>query len=121
MHGVFSDYARYRDVLPEFFLSVRVRSVRGDVAVVEERINLGGDVLVVMAKHVTTPGLHEIFVIGGDAKGSRITERFTETADGTRIEVSADLRLGIGRVMSGPRYERGLGDIVDGFVRAAED
>ena len=47
-----------------------------------------------MAKHVSTkPVLHELFVIGGDAKGSHIKEEFVELEEGTKILVNVDLKL----------------------------
>ena len=62
-----------KDYLPQHFPSVRIRSVRGNVAVVEEHMNLGERELLIMAKHVSEePVLHDVFVIGGDAKGSHI-------------------------------------------------
>ena len=40
-----------------------------------------------MAKHVTEPPvtLHDIFIIGGDAKGSHIQQQFIEIPEGTKI------------------------------------
>ncbi|MCH9657142.1 polyketide cyclase, partial [archaeon] len=72
---VFSNYENYQSLVPQHYPSVRVRSVRGDLAVVEEHFNLGTTEMLVMARHVSTkPVLHEIFIIGGDAKGSHIRQ-----------------------------------------------
>ena len=80
--------------MPQHFPSVRVRSVRGNVSVVEEYMNLGDRELLIMAKHVTTePVLHEVFVIGGDAKGSHIKQQFIKISQGTRIIVDVDFKL----------------------------
>ena len=68
---IFSNFENYQKLLPQHFPSVRVRSIRNDIAVVEEHMILGDKELVIMAKHVSqkTCYLHEVFVIGGDAKG----------------------------------------------------
>ena len=61
---------------------------------VEEHMNLGDMELLIMAKHVTKePVLHEIFVIGGDAKGSIIKQQFIKISEGTKILVDVDLKL----------------------------
>ncbi|MFB5632496.1 MAG: polyketide cyclase, partial [Nitrosopumilus sp.] len=88
VYKVFSDYENYQKISPQFFPSIRIRSVRDNVAVVEEHLILGDDELVIMAKHVTDePVLHDVFIIGGDAKGSHIQEQFIETPQGTKILV----------------------------------
>jgi len=89
-----SNYENYEKLVPQHFPSVRVRSVRGNVSVVEEHMNLGDQELVIMAKHVTKePVLHEVFVIGGDAKGTHIKQQFIEISEGTKIIVDVDFKL----------------------------
>ena len=91
---LFSDYENYEKLLPTFYPSIRIRSVRKNVAVVEEHVNLGKRELVIMAKHVAeSPVTHDIFVIGGDAKGSHIQQRFIEIPEGTKVMIDADFKL----------------------------
>ncbi len=92
---VMANYANYDKTMPRYFPSIKVRSVREDVAVVEEHMNLGDRKLVMMTKHVTKyPELHEVYVIGGNAKGTRIVERYEKTPQGTRVIIDAEIRLG---------------------------
>ncbi len=89
-----TNFKNFQKTLPQHFPSIRVRSERDDVAIVEEHLRLAGRELVMMTKHVTKPPeLHEVFVIGGDAKGSHIVERYEIIPDGTKITVNADLKL----------------------------
>lgn len=125
---VFEIAANFKDfqkTLPKYFPSIRVRSVRDNVAVVEEHLRLSGRELVMMTKHVTKyPELHEVFVIGGDAKGSHIIERYETIPGGTKIIVDADLKL------KGPlklvgffgknKIRNGLYKIMDEFAKIAE-
>src|SRR3972149_1510260 len=70
------------------------------------------------------PELHEVFVIGGDAKGSHIIERYESIKDGTKITFEADLNL------SGPlklvaffgrsKIKKGFTKIMDEFAKIAE-
>ncbi len=121
-----SNYENYEKLIPQHFPSVRVRSVRGNISVVEEHMNLGDKELVIMAKHVSTePVLHEIFVIGGDAKGSYIKQQFIEISEGTKIIVDVDLKLKGKMKMSSMfgknKFEQDYAKILDDFAKTAEN
>jgi len=121
-----SNYENYEKLVPQHFPSVRVRSVRGNVSVVEEHMNLGDRELVIMAKHVTKdPVLHEVFVIGGDAKGSHIKQQFIETSQGTKIIVDVDFKLKgkmkISSMLGKNKIEQDYAKILDDFVKIAEN
>ncbi len=122
--GIATDYERLAEAAQPYVVSVKVRSRRGNVAVVEERLRLGGMELSMMTKHVAIhPELHEIFVIGGDAKGSRIVEKYEGVGDRTRITVDADMRLGalgISGIMHRGEIQKGLAGMMDALVAAAE-
>jgi len=126
VYQILSDYENYQKLIPQHFPSVRVRSVRENISVVEEHMNLGDRELVIMAKHVTEePVLHEIFVIGGDAKGSYIKEQFIEVSEGTKIIVDVDLKLKGKMKMSSmfgkSKFEEDYAKILDDFVKIAEN
>ena len=122
----FSNYENYEKLIPQHFPSVRVRSVRGNISVVEEHMNLGDKELVIMAKHVTKePALHEVFVIGGDAKGSYIKQQFIEISEGTKIIVDVDFKLKGKMKMSimfgKNKIEQDYAKILDDFLKIAEN
>lgn len=126
VYEILSNYENYQKLIPQHFPSVRVRSVRGNTAVVEEHLNLGGLELVIMAKHVTRePVLHEVFVIGGDAKGSYIKQQFIEVSEGTKIIVAVDLKLKGKMKMSSMfgknKFEQDYAKILDDFAKIAEN
>jgi len=121
-----SNYENYQKLIPQHFPSVRVRSVRGNVSVVEEHMNLGNRELVIMAKHVTEePILHEVFVIGGDAKGSHIKQQFVENSEGTKIIVDVNLKLKgkmeMSRLLGKSTFEQDYTKILDDFAKIAEN
>jgi len=121
-----SNFDNYQKLLPQHFPSVRVRSVRGNISVVEEHMNLGDLELVIMAKHVTNePVLHEVFVIGGDVKGSHIKQQFIEVSEGTKIIVDVDLKLKGKMKMSSMfgknKLEQDYAKILDDFAKIAEN
>ena len=91
---IFSNYEQYEKLIPKYFPSIRIRSVRGETAVVEEHFKLGDLELILMSKHVSKPNvLHEVYVIGGKSKGSYIRQEFIEIPEGTKILVDVDLKL----------------------------
>lgn len=94
VYDIFSNYENYEELFPQYFPSIRRRSTRDEVSVVEEHVNLGGKEFVIMAKHVCKePRLHEVFVIGGEAKGTHIKEKFIEIPQGTKILIDVNLKL----------------------------
>ena len=91
---IFSNYNNYEKLVPQYFQSIRIRSVRDDIAVVEEHLKLGEIEFLFMSKHVATPSiLHEVYVIGGKSKGSYIRQEFIEISEGTKILVDVKLKL----------------------------
>jgi coenzyme Q-binding protein COQ10 len=116
---IVTNYENFEKLLPQFFPSIRVRSIRENTSVVEEHLRLGQKELVMMTKHVTTPpDLHETFVIGGDAKGSHIVENFAKTQEGTKLTVDADIKLGIFFGKNKISYD--YGKMIDEFAKIAE-
>ncbi len=123
---ILSNYENYQKLIPQHFPSIRIRSVRNNISVVEEHMNLGGQELVIMAKHVTNdPVLHEIFVIGGDAKGSYIKQQFIKVTAGTKILVDVDLKLKgklkISSLFGKNKFEEDYLKILDDFAKIAEN
>ncbi len=125
VYEILSNYEIYQKLIPQHFSSVRVRSVRENISVVEEHMNLGDKELVIMAKHVTKkPVLHEVFVIGGDAKGSRIKQQFIEISEVTKIIVDVDLKLKgkmkMSSIFGKNKFEEDYSKILDDFIKIAE-
>ena len=100
--------------------------MRGDVSVVEEHLILGNLELLIMAKHVSQkPILHEVIVIGGDAKGSRIRQEFIELEKGTKILVDVDLKfkgkMKISTMFGKNNFKQDYDKVLDDFVKLAEN
>ncbi|MFB5607549.1 MAG: polyketide cyclase, partial [Candidatus Nitrosomaritimum yanchengensis] len=104
----------------------RVRSIRGNVSVVEEHLIFGNIELLIMAKHVIDePILHDVFVIGGDVKGSHIKQEFIELEKGTKVLVDVDLKfrgkLMISNIFGRRDFKEDYSNILDDFVKIAEN
>ncbi|MBM3910782.1 MAG: polyketide cyclase [Thaumarchaeota archaeon] len=119
IYDILTNYENFEKNFAKYFPSIRIRSERDGVSVIEEHLVLGKKEFVMMTKHIKNPPyLHEIIVIGGDCKGSRIIEKYDIVPEGTKLTVEADFRLGLFRK---PNVSDGLESIIDEFVRVAEN
>ena len=125
VYSIFSDYENYEKILPSCFPSIRIRSVRGNVAVVEEHVNFGPDEFVIMAKHVSKKSvLHEVFVIGGDIKGSYFKQQFVEVPQGTKVIVDVEMKFGklkIKKLFGTSKYAQYYEEILNDFGKLCEN
>lgn len=121
-----TNYEQLQKTLPEYFPSINIRSTRGNTAIIEQHIRIAGRELVMMTKHVTQyPKVHQVFVIGGDAKGSHIIERYESIQEGTKITVYIDLKLK-GRLkllafFRKDKMKKSFTKIIDEFAKIAEN
>lgn len=120
-----TNYEHFQKILPQYYPSVRIISVRGNVSIVEEHMRVGGRELVMMVKHVIDePLLHEIFIIGGDAKGTHIIKRYESIPYGTKLTLEVDWKLrGMMKLFNFFGKNKVLNDyskIIDEFVIIAE-
>jgi len=123
---IVANYELFEKTLPQYFPSIRVRSKRNDVAVVEEHRRIAGKELIMMTRHVIKyPEIHEVFVIGGDAKGSHITEKYEAVSEGTKIIVEADIKLNgtmkIAEFFAKGKILKSFSKIMDEFAKIAEN
>ncbi len=120
-----TNYENFQKILPQYYPSIRIISVRGNVSVVEEHLQIAGRELVMMAKHVIDePILHEIFIIGGDAKGTHIIKRYESIPYGTKLTLEIDWKLkGMMKISNFFGKNKVLNDyskIIDEFAVIAE-
>ena len=122
---IFSNYENYQKIIPQHYPSIRIRSVRDNVAVVEEHVNFGPDEFVIMAKHVSKKSvLHEVFVIGGDIKGSYFKQQFVEVPQGTKVIVDVEMKFGklkIKKLFGTSKYAQYYEEILNDFGKLCEN
>lgn len=122
---IIANYESFQNILPKYFPSIRVRSVRENIAIVEEHMRLGDKELVMTTKHVSKyPESHDIFVLGGDIKGTHISEIYEKTDHGTKLTITADIKLNgmmnlasiFGKSQIVPEFNK----VMDEFCKIAE-
>ena len=124
--NIAANFEQFQKTLPEYFPSIRIRSTRGNITVVEEHIRIAGHEFIMMTKHVTQyPEIHEVFVIGGYAKGSHIIQRYESITQGTKITVYVDLnlkwRLKLLAFFRKGKMKKSFTKIMDDFAKIAEN
>lgn len=122
---IVANYENFQNILPKYFPSVRVRSIRENIAIVEEHLRLGDKELVMTTKHVTRyPESHDVFVLGGDAKGSHISETYDKVPEGTKLTIIADINLSgmmkIAGLFAKSKIQAEFSKIIDEFCVIAE-
>ncbi len=122
---VMANYENFQNILPKYFPSIRVRSVRENIAIVEEHLRLDDKELVMTTKHITKyPESHEFFVLGGNAKGTHVLETYEKTDQGTKITISADFKLGakmkLAELFGKSKIATQYGKIIEEFCKIAE-
>ncbi len=121
-----TNYELFQTNMPQFFPSIRIISVRPNSTLVEEHLNLAGKELIVMAKHVIDePTIHETFFVGGDAKGTKITEEYEQTPEGTRIVITVDFKskgvIRFSGLFGRGKFENEFSKIMDELILIAEN
>lgn len=119
-----TDYEAFPELMPRRFVEVRVRSRRGGVAVVEERVRMGGRTLHMLTRHEASGMTHSASVLGGPARGSVFVEEYSAAEGGTLMGLDARVRLRGSWALLGPfaggRIRREVESAAEEFADAAE-
>jgi len=119
---IISNFENYERLFPDYYPSVRIKSVRDESSLVAEHLRLHDKEFVIMAKHFNDPPhRHEMRVVGGDIKGSYIIEKIIPFETQTRIIVEAEINTGKRfSILKNTDYEKALQDLYDEVVTVIE-
>ncbi|MBM3904065.1 MAG: polyketide cyclase [Thaumarchaeota archaeon] len=122
---VIANYEKFQDIVPKYYPSIRVRSMRENIAIVEEHMKLGDKELIMTTKHITKyPESHDIFVLGGDIKGTHISEIYEKTEQGTKLTIIADIKLNgimkLASIFGKSKVVPEFNKVIDEFCKIAE-
>jgi coenzyme Q-binding protein COQ10 len=119
---IISNFENYEKLLPNYYLSVRIKSVRDESSLVAEHLKLHDKEFVIMAKHFNdSPYRHEMRVIGGDIKGSYIIEKIIPFESETKIIVEAKINTGKRfSILKNANYKKALEDLYDEILTIIE-
>lgn len=122
--GLATDYEAFAELMPRRFVEVKIRSRRGPVAVVEERVRMGGRTLHMLTRHEASGMTHSASVLGGPARGSVFVEKYSAAEGGTLMGLEASVRLrglwALAAPLAGGRIRREIECAAREFAEAAE-
>ena len=119
---IISNFENYEKLFPNYYPSVRIKSVRDESSLVAEHLKLHDKEFVIMAKHFNDPPYrHEMRVVGGDIKGSYIIEKIIPFESQTKIIVEAEINTGKRfSILKNVNYEKALENLYDEVVTVIE-
>ena len=119
---IISNFENYEKLFPDYYPSIRIKSVRDESSLVVEHLKLHDKEFVIMAKHFNDPPhKHEMRVVGGDIKGSYIIEKIIPFELETKIIVEAEINTGKRfSILKNVNYEKALENLYDEVVTVIE-
>ena len=118
---ILSDFENFQKLFPQFYPSILIKSVRDESSLVAEHLKLHDKEFVIMSKHFLTPSTsHEMRVIGGDMKGSKITETLSTKDNKTILTVDAELNIKSSRFSKKNPYAESLENLYDVMIAEIE-
>jgi len=119
---IISNFENYEKLFPDYYPSIRIKSVRDESSLVAEHLKLHDKEFVIMAKHFNDPPhRHEMRVVGGDIKGSYIIEKIIPFESETKIIVEAKINTGKRfSILKNADYEEALENLYDEVITVIE-
>ncbi len=111
-------------LLPDTFSSIKIKSLRAETYVAEEHIHIfNGEKIITSKYFINRPYSREMSILGGDGKGSRIVEKYTEINEGTKLTLNVNLKfhkLKITKYFLKNKFLKEISNIVNCFVYELE-
>ena len=118
---IMSNFENFQKLFPDFYPSILIKSVRDESSLVSEHLKLHDTEFIIMAKHfISKPHSHEMRIVGGDLKGSSITETFTSDNGKTLLKVNAELDIKSSLFSKKNPYEDSLINLYDAMIKEIE-
>jgi len=118
---IISNFENFQKLFPDFYPSILIKSVRDESSLVAEHLKLHDTEFIMMAKHfISKPHSHEMRVVGGDLKGSSITEIFSSDGGKIILKVNAELNVKYSRFSKTNPYDESLKNLYDAMIKEIE-
>jgi carbon monoxide dehydrogenase subunit G len=92
--ALITDFERLPERFPNRYRSVKVVEKSGGDITVEEDVTVAGREMHQRTRHTIAPGMLRSEVLDGDTRGTIVEIRLAQDSRGTKVAVSADLKLG---------------------------
>lgn len=123
--AISTNYEKFTEILPEYFLDLKIIESEGNVTKVFETLKFLGKTVNVTTEHVVEkPDRHIVKMLDGQAKGTIFDERYEKVGDKTKVTIEVDFVLSGGlkilAMFAKNKIESSMKIVLDEFANYAK-
>ncbi len=124
--AISTDYEKFTEILPEYFLELKIVETNGDVTTVFETLRFLGKTVNVTTEHVVEkPDRHIVRMLDGLAKGTVFDEKYEKVGGQTKVTIEVNFVLSGGLKILGmfakSKIESSMKTVLEEFAKYAKD
>jgi len=124
--AISTDYDKFTEILPEYFLELKIVEKNGNITTVFETLRFLGKTVNVTTEHVVEkPDRHIVKMLDGLAKGTIFDEKYEKVGEQTKVTIEVDFVLSGGFKILGmfakKKIESSMKMVLDEFANYAKD
>ena len=124
--AISTDYEKFTEILPEYFLELKIVETNGNVTTVFETLRFLGKTVNVTTEHVVEkPDRHIVRMLDGLAKGTVFDEKYEKVGGQTKVTIEVNFVLSGGLKILGmfakSKIESGMKTVLEEFAKYAKD
>ena len=124
--AISTDYEKFTEILPEYFLELKIVETNGNVTTVFETLRFLGKTINVTTEHVVEkPDRHIVRMLDGLAKGTVFDEKYEKVGDQTKVTIEVNFVLSGGLKILGmfakSKIETSMKTVLEEFAKYAKD
>mgnify|MGYP001334174130 FL=1 len=123
--AISTNYEKFTEILPEYFLDLKIIESEGNVTKVFETLKFLGKTVNVTTEHVVEkPDRHIVKMLDGQAKGTIFDEKYEKVGDKTKVTIEVDFVLSGGlkilAMFAKNKIESSMKIVLDEFANYAK-
>ena len=123
--AISTNYEKFTEILPEYFLDLKIIESEGNVTKVFETLKFLGKTVNVTTEHIVEkPDRHIVKMLDGQAKGTIFDERYEKIGDKTKVTIEVDFVLSGGlkilAMFAKNKIESSMKIVLDEFANYAK-
>ena len=123
--AISTNYEKFTEILPEYFLDLKIIESEGNVTKVFETLKFLGKTVNVTTEHVVEkPDRHIVKMLDGQAKGTIFDEKYEKVGNKTKVTIEVDFVLSGGlkilAMFAKNKIESSMKIVLDEFANYAK-
>ena len=123
--AISTNYEKFTEILPEYFLDLKIIESEGNATKVFETLKFLGKTVNVTTEHIVEkPDRHIVKMLDGQAKGTIFDERYEKVGDKTKVTIEVDFVLSGGlkilAMFAKNKIESSMKIVLDEFANYAK-